>query len=293
MRTGPDARAQRTVISTRRLRASATPSGVGTRSSRLPRPTATMRSGGDAPGDQEVPDALGPAEREGVVELVGADGIGVARHREVGRRPRGDRDEDLVHEGLRVWRELVRPLDEVEDEGHRTGRRSRQGVGKEGPDLVGGRLSRLQPAPGASAGARVRRVQHDLAPALLHDHRPHLAVAGREEHDEVGAGRWRGGRWRLGSRAAAPAGRRRRAPAGRRRRRRARPPGRGRRGGAARRYGEPSLARTTSSVPRTPRIAAGVLMRIASGACLAMRPETTASVPLLSIASSEPDLTPS
>ena len=39
------ARVQRTTISTRRLRGSATPSAVGTSSSRLPRPTATMFSG--------------------------------------------------------------------------------------------------------------------------------------------------------------------------------------------------------------------------------------------------------
>jgi hypothetical protein len=32
--------------------------------------------------------------------LVGADGIGVARYRQVGRRPRRDRGEDLVHQRL-------------------------------------------------------------------------------------------------------------------------------------------------------------------------------------------------
>ena len=45
----------------------------------------------DASGDQEGPDALGAAEREGIVVLVRADGVGVASHRELGRGPRGDR----------------------------------------------------------------------------------------------------------------------------------------------------------------------------------------------------------
>ena len=45
---------------------------------------------------------------------------------------------------------------------------------------------------------------------------------------------------------------------------------------------------TMNSVPRTPRIAAGVRTVTASGDRLAMRPETTASVPLLSTASKRP-----
>ena len=121
---------------------------------------------------------------------------------------------------------------------------------KSGANLVGGRLAGLELAAGPGLGARVRGVQHDLAPALLDDDRPHPPVAAREEHDEVGARRRRG-------RRPAPRGRRRRR-SGTRRRQHARQDEAGR-GGAARRYGEPSLARTTNSVPRTPRIAAGRL----------------------------------
>ena len=45
----------------------------------------------------------------------------------------------------------------------------------------------LESAPGAGAGARVRGVQHDLAPALLDDDGPGPTRRAREEHDEVGA----------------------------------------------------------------------------------------------------------
>ena len=49
-----------------------------------------------------------------------------------------------------------------------------------------------------------------------------------------------------------------------------------------------SPVRTTNSVPRTPRIAAGVLTFIASGVCLAILPETTERVPRLSELSNAP-----
>src|SRR5207248_10445770 len=45
---------------------------------------------------------------------------------------------------------------------------------------------------------------------------------------------------------------------------------------------------TTNSVPRTPMIAVGVCTRIASGDCLTILPETTASVPLESVLSNSP-----
>ena len=45
---------------------------------------------------------------------------------------------------------------------------------------------------------------------------------------------------------------------------------------------------TTNSVPRTPRTDAGVRTFIASGDCLAILPETTASEPFESVASNRP-----
>ena len=50
----------------------------------------------------------------------------------------------------------------------------------------------------------------------------------------------------------------------------------------------PPSARTTNSVPRTPMMELGVCTRIASGDCLTILPETTASVPFLSEASNWP-----
>src|SRR3954471_16956621 len=49
-----------------------------------------------------------------------------------------------------------------------------------------------------------------------------------------------------------------------------------------------SLTLTTNSVPRTPMMLDGVRMRIDSGDCFTILPETTASEPLLSEASNSP-----
>ena len=52
------------------------------------------------------------------------------------------------------------------------------------------------------------------------------------------------------------------------------------------RPGAPALTR--KSVPRAPRIAAGVFTRMASGDCFAILPETTASVPFFRDVSKAP-----
>ena len=79
-------RRQRTTISTRRLRGSATPSGVGTSSSRLPRPIATNVGRRDARPISARANDVGALAGERVVEGIGADRIGVPDDQDVRHR---------------------------------------------------------------------------------------------------------------------------------------------------------------------------------------------------------------
>src|SRR6185312_5701791 len=117
---------------------------------------------------------------------------------------------------------------------------------------------------GERAGERRRRrgiglCEHDFLVTLAHRDRGLVPVGRRQQHDGAGGAR------------AEHCARRRRAEQ------------RGDAPGA-----RDHFALTTNSVPRTPSTASGVRTVIASGDALAMRPETTASVPWPSEASKRP-----
>ena len=89
------------MMTTRRLRGSATPSAVGTASARLPRDMARMSS------------AL-LAER--IVELIAADRVRVPHDEHIGHRATRNFGQDPVDCAPGLFGELVPALDEIEGE---------------------------------------------------------------------------------------------------------------------------------------------------------------------------------
>ena len=118
-RAGDGPERQRTLISTRRLRGSATSSGGGHERLALPAPRHADALGRDADLHQLVAHPLGAPERERVVVGHRADPVGVADDHDLRRGPPGDLVDDAAEELPGVRGQLVPALEEVEDEGGR------------------------------------------------------------------------------------------------------------------------------------------------------------------------------
>ena len=220
---------------------------------------------GDPALHELLANALGAPEREGVVVLVGSDAIRVADDDDFRSGPAGDLGEDLGDNLLGLRRELVGVEEEIEIERDRPSGLGLQ-RGPEGfPDLVLRRLFAGDAAGSRHARRGVGLIEGARRLAAGDRDRPWGRALARQEHDEV-----------------VPCG----AAGQDQQRQRRETDERATELGQGGQFFAP--ARTRNSVPRTPRIAAGVRTFIASGDCLASLPETTASVPCLSELSNAP-----
>ena len=174
------------MISTRRLRGSATPSAVATRQLPLPASDGQDVLGRDAVADQPGPDDFGALLRQRVVDLVGAHRIGVPHDHHVGHRALRDFREDRIHLQFGLLRQFVLPFDEVDREPGRACRLRRERRAEERLDFLRIRFVRLRAGRGELRGG-IGLAQHDLRRvALLDDDRGVLAVLLREQHDGAG-----------------------------------------------------------------------------------------------------------
>src|SRR5947207_11375652 len=225
--------------------------------------------------DEAGADAFGAQQRQAVVVVVGADGVGMADDHDLGRRATGDVAQHGVDDDFRLRRELVAVQEEVELK-----RRGPRRLGAERrPEGLARffrrRCRRFDGARYADLRGRVRGAQDPHLISMRHDERAGLSVGAGKENVEIGPrGRGRRRRDHRHLRAAREECRDRNPENRADHRPGAVPTG--------------PAVRTTNSVPRTPRTAAGVRTFIASGDCLAILPDTAASVPRLSDVSNAP-----
>ncbi len=173
------------MISTRRLRGSATPSAVGTTGSLLPRPTTMMFS--DAMPLRMSPARMTSARWRDSASLTWSVPTASVcpTTRTSGTGPLRDFREHRLDDLPRFCRQLVLAFDEVQREMNRAARLSRERRAEERRDFLGIRRVRLrtrrrEPRRG------VRLAQHHLPVGLLDDDRGVLAVLLGEQNDRAG-----------------------------------------------------------------------------------------------------------